>query len=234
MNCISLKVLIGLIALGLSNLASAQGQVVEYIECTVEDPASFIAAATRFLDSMSGGVRPTFALDETLWNGESDATHAVILEYPDHQSLEAWFDRIGENPAAWMQLMNSISASATCPSEGLAVQRGAWGDTEADWSYYAVYPLNVTDVGLYMDAFEELAEEIADDLPGSLYIFENRAGLAGVTHFAVFFSPSLAALNEYLDTLQESDDFADFLDVVGSIRTVGTATQRRRMITIEP
>lgn len=55
-----------------------------------------------------------------------------------------------------------------------------------------------------------------------------------MTNFVVFFSPSLASLNEFLDDLTASEAYADFVEEVADIRTLGTATQSQRLVTWEP
>jgi hypothetical protein len=208
-------------------------QVLEYIDCEVRDPASFTAAIEHFFESMSGGFRPSMSIDWDLWNGSSPATHTVIIAYENHRELETFVERLGDNPV-FAQLLASVGSVATCANEGLAVQIGAWGNQDAPWEYYAVYPVTTTDGAAYTKAFEDYAESIVDEAPGPIQHYQNRAGEEGVTNFVVFLSPSLASLNEFLDNLTASDAYADFVDEVADIRTLGTATQAQRLITFEP
>ena len=84
--------------------SAGSAQVLEYIDCEVRDPASFIAASEQFFNAMSGGLRPTISIDANLWNGSSSATHTVIVAYGGHQDLETFINRIDDNPAAYAQL----------------------------------------------------------------------------------------------------------------------------------
>lgn len=213
---------------------AGSAQVLEYIDCEVSDSASFMAASERFLDAMSGGERPTVSVDLNLWNGTDPSTHTVVVAYGGHQSLETFFDRIEQNQAAYMQLLSSLNEVSRCVNEGLAVELGGWGDMEAAWEFYAVYPVATTAAAQYAEAFEDFAGAVADDAPGPIYFYENRAGEEGVTHFVVFTSPSLASLNGFLDDLSASSDYASFVEAVADIRTLGTATQAQRIVTWAP
>lgn len=217
----------------LSAPVAGTAQVLEYIDCEVRDLPSFIAATGQFFDSMSGGFRPSISIDWNLWNGSSSATHTVVVQYQSHTELETFIERLGDS-AAFAQLVGSVSAVASCANEGLAVQLGVWGDMEAPWEYYAVYPVTVTDGAAYTEAFEDYAASVVDDAPGAIIHYQNRAGQEDVTNFVVFLSPSLASLNEFLDDLTSSAAYADFVDEVAAIRTLGTAGQAQRLITWEP
>ena len=66
--------------------------------------------------------------------------------------------------------------------------------------------------------------------PGETRLQEKRAGIGprGFTHLVVITAPSFVALNEYLDTLHASDDYAAFAKEVASISSLeGTAFYKR-------
>ena len=226
-----------LLLFGMANSGAAQ--VMGYTSCTVEDPSSFVAAITTFWDAMShvdASNRPTAMINQTLWNGGAPGTHSIAAHYADYAAWEDSRARIGANAAAWTRLGNSISAVAECPFEALFVRLGSWGTTDADWEYYAVYGLRISDIRAYMEAFAEFAEsDTMNAAPGPVELWQHRAGAAqGPTHFVNFHAPSFSALNAFIDSLGQSEDYADFVDEVESIRTVGIASQYRRIMTLEP
>jgi hypothetical protein len=179
--------LAGCMILGLASVANAQ--LVVYVGCVVEDVPSFVSAISNFYEAVEGGVRPTIGLDQEIWNGESPATHTVILEYPDYETLEAFRNRtFGTMPG--LTLFSSISSVATCPTEGLAIEQGVWGDRDAGGEYTAVFPLVTTDQNRYAEIFGDLAESLIEDAPGAIYLYANRAGVQTATNFVVYVAPT--------------------------------------------
>lgn len=226
-----------LFLLGVTNNGAAQ--VMGYTACIVEDPSSFVAALNTFWDSMSNVEatnRPTAMINQTLWNGGARATHSIAAHYPDYAAWEDSRARIAANAAAWTRLGMSFSAIADCPFDALFVRLGSWGNVAADWEYYAVYGLRTTDIRAYMEAFEEFAQsDTMKAAPGPVELWEHRAGAAqGPTHFMNFHAPSFSALNSFIDSLGQSEDYADFVEEVESIRTLGIASQYRKIMTLEP
>jgi len=228
----SVLALVPIFLLGMTNVGAAQ--VFSYFDCEVSSASAFEDAVTRVHEELSGGLRPTVFLDQSIWNGASETTHVLLLEYANYQDFETVERRIADTPSAAL-LIESIWEVAECDTEGLAIERGFWGDPEAEWNFYAVIPIVTTDPGLYAEAFGELTDSQSEStsLEG-IGLYESRAGGEGANYFVVLGASGMAALNENLDTLQQSDDFADFLEEVASIRTVGPAIQRRRMRTWEP
>jgi hypothetical protein len=209
--------------------SGAMAQALTYVDCEVEDAPSVVAAITRLYDSMEGGARPTIFLDQWIWNGEDPSTHRIVVAYPDYAALEAFRGRVG-GTAAQLAIGNTLDVVADCNTNGLAVLRGQWGNQEAPAAaYYAVYGISATDGPAYAAALERLATSQATTAPGSILLFENRAGIRGDTHLVVIGAPTLAGLNEYLDTLYASDEFADFTDDVSDIRTVTWRNQAFRV-----
>jgi hypothetical protein len=226
MKRIITKLLVPLALLVVSRGAIAQA--LTYVDCEVDDSASVIAAITRFYDSLEGDAKPAVFLDQWIWNGEDPSTHRILIAYPDYAALEAFRSSVVGSAAA-LAIGNTLDAVADCNSNGLAVLRGAWGNQEAQSTYFAVYGISTTDSAAYAAALENLAESQANLAPGSILLFENRAGIRSDTHLVVIGAPTLAGLNTYLDALFASDDFADYGEEVGPIRTVTSRSQAFRM-----
>ena len=227
MNSRLAKAFVAVFLIGMSHTGTAQ--IVTYLGCQVEDTGEFVQAVSDFYDAMAGGPRPTITLLDNTWNGPGDQTHTIVTEHDSYASLEAWDRRIGDTSAA-MLVIERAGDNVSCPNDGLLIERGAWGDSSAEWNYSAVYPLIVTDAAAYADAFGELAEsDTGQAAPGAMTLYQRRAGGANATHIVVVTAPSLASLNDYIETLFGSEDYEDFADDVEDIRTLLPPDQSRRI-----
>jgi hypothetical protein len=216
---------------GMSNVVSAQ--VLQYVGCDVENAGEFTATINRLHAAMSGGDRPTTTLVQNTFNGPSNQTHTVLLEFSDYEALQAWSERMAETPAAQLILARS-GDNQVCDTQGVVVERGSWGDRSADWGYNAVFPVSTSDPETYVAALDELfTSETGQSSPGATVLYENRAGGAG-NFVVVALAPDFATLNNFLDTFFQSEDFEDFNDEVSNIRTIGVRTQARRIRTWAP
>ncbi len=226
------KCLVAFFIAGLSQAGSAQ--LVSYLGCEVEKAGEFVETVSEVYDAMAGGPRPTITLIDNTWNGPDEQTHTLIFEHDDYASLEAWDRRVGGTADA-MLVIERAEDFFSCANEGLLVERGSWGNRNAEWNYAAVYPLIARDPAAYAEAFSDLSESgTGRAAPGSIILYERRAGGANATHIVVVQAPSLAALNGYLDTLFSSDDYEDFAERVESIRTLLPPDQSRRIRTWRP
>ena len=231
MNGQSVKILVAVVLFGMSNVGSAQ--VLQIVGCDVESAGEFTATINRFYDAMSGGYRPTVTLIQNTFNGPSNQTHTVLVEHPDYESLQGWDQRIGQTPAAQLVFAQS-SDNQDCNYQGLAIERGSWGDRNAEWGYNAVFPVTTSDAEAYTAAFGDLlTSATGENAPGATVLYETRAGGTN-THVVALLAPDFATLNNYLDTLFASDDFEDFIDEVAEIRSIGMRSQARRVRTWEP
>jgi hypothetical protein len=225
------KFLVAVFLLGMSSVGSAQ--VLQIVGCEVENADEFAATINSFYEAMSGGDRPTITLVQNTFNGPSDQTHTVLVEHSSYESQQAWAGRVGQTPAA--QLVFATSAdNQECDNQGLSVELASWGDRSADWGYNAVFPVTTSDAEAYTAAFADLiTSDTGESAPGATILYESRAG-ATSTHVVALLAPDFATLNNYLDTLFQSDDFESFIDEVSEIRSIGLRTQNRRVRTWEP
>jgi len=232
MKTILLRTLVPVFLIGISNFG--YGQALTYNDCVVHDVPSLEGAISRFYNTLDNSVKPTIYLDEWLWNGEFDVTHRVIVAYPDYAALEALRGSVASNPAPWLVASASFDQASDCRTDGLSVLRGAWGNQDAQPVYWQVYGVSTSDGAGYAAALADLAEAQEDEAVGPVLLFENRAGISGDTHLVVLGAPTLTSLNEYLDQLFASDDFADFRDEVGDTRRLTWRAQARRARTWTP
>ena len=212
---------------------SVSAQVLQYIGCDVEQPGQFVSMVDSVFDAMSGGYRPTVRLLQNTFNGPNPNTHTVLLEHADYVGVQTWAQRVATTPAAQLVFQRN-GDNQECNTQGVVVQRASWGDQDADWGYVAVFPVTTSDAGAYSVLFDELmSSETGEDAPGATTLYEARAG-APNTHFVVAQAPDFASLNAFLDTLLQSDDYADFAEEASEIRSLGVRTQSRHVRTWEP
>ena len=226
----SLKFLVCALFATVSQVAGAQA--LTYFDCDVENVPGFRGALTAFYETLAGGPRPVLFLDDWVYTDGSSRSHRVIAAYADYQSAEAFNERIGQTPEA-QQALGAIESLSDCVGPGLAIQRGAWGNQEAQASFYMVFNIAASNGAAYTAAFQQLVER-RNDAPGPIFLFENRVGISGVSHIVVIGAPSMATLNTYLDTLFASQDFARFSDAVRDIRTIVSSHQTRRIMVLAP
>ena len=212
---------------------NVSAQVIQYVGCDVDQAGQFESMIDSIFDTMGGGYRPTVTLMQNTFNGPNPQTHTVLFEHEDYEGVQNWARRVAATPTAQLMLERT-GGNRECSNQGFVVQRASWGDQDAEWGYVAVVPITTSDAAAYTALLGELATSATGRAtPGATTLYESRAGTAN-THIVVIQAPDFASLNTYLDTLGQSDDFADFLDEAMEIRTTGVATQSRRVRTWEP
>ena len=230
MNSRSVKFLVAVILFGMSHVGAAQ--VLHYMGCELEKTSEFAEMINDVYASLDGGERPTVSLMINFLNGPNDQTHTVLTEHDDYESFDAWGGAL-QTPEAAL-IIERAEDLAVCENEGLLIERASWGDRDAEWRNNAVFPVTTSDAEAYAAALDELfTSETGANAPGATILYESRAG-STITHVVVALAPSFAALNDYLDTFFQSDDYEDFVDDVAEIRTVGVRTQSIRYRTWEP
>ena len=212
---------------------NASAQIIQYIGCDVIQSGQFESTIDSAYGALSGGYRPTMTLIQTTFNGSNPNTHTILFEHANYAGVQNWAQRVASTPAAQL-ILQRTGANRECNTQGIAVQRAAWGDQDADWGYVAVFPVTTSDAGTYAALLDELfTSETGQAFPGATMLYEARAGAAN-THFIVAQAPDFVALNDFLDTLFQSDDYADFAEEASQIRSLGLRTQSRHVRTWEP
>jgi hypothetical protein len=206
---------------------------LQYVGCEVEQPGQFVGMIDNVYSTMSGGYRPTVTLNQNTFNGPNRQTHMVVLEHPDYERMQSWAERVANTPAAQLIFARN-GDNQDCYTQGIVIERASWGSSDTEWGYAALFPVTTSD----SDTYAELLGDIADSptgeaAPGEIILYESRAGSA-VTHFVFISAPDFASLNNYLDTLFQSEDYADFNEEAAEIRSIGVRTQTRRVRTWEP
>ena len=199
-----------------------------YVGFIAKSDPGVVAAIDQFFTTDDSKGYDVF-LVEAVMSGDNPATHFVVARYDDYAAYD---DLVGQRPTslAWQNLIQGFlsSASPTTDGMGIVVVEHGEGWPERD-EYVTVFNLNVRDAGKYVTAFNEmLNSDTGKAAPGSTLLMSVRFAGAAPTHYVVMSAPSFAALNNYIDTMFASDDYADFIDEVEDIRdVVGTAIYRK-------
>ena len=212
----------------LQGTSALAGPFETYVGFTAKSDTGVVAAIDQFFTTDDSKGYDVF-LVEAVMSGDNPATHFVVARYDDYAAYD---DLVNQRPTslAWQNLVQRYLASATPLANGMGIVVAEHGEgwPERD-EYVTVFNLNVRDAGKYVTAFNEMLDsDTGKAAPGSTQLMSVRFAGAAPTHYVVMSAPSFAALNNYIDTMFASDDYADFIDEVEDIRdVVGTAIYRK-------
>ena len=109
-----------LITLGLAftPLIYAQQPFLAY-DMIVSDPAGVVAALNKYQESPTGQQSTaTVILSQYVANGESLATHQILVVYPSNQEMDLNLMR-NATSADWAEFLNDMQDSASVEAEGI-------------------------------------------------------------------------------------------------------------------
>lgn len=212
-----------LIACGAALMGTTSGVVqaapVEaVIGLDVDNSRAFVSAMDAMFESgaMDG-------YDLTIWanafDGTNPATHTLVASFDGYES----YDRLTRqrlDHSGWLEFLQAIEGTSTGTSSLMAVEAFKAGEIADSHRSGVAFIMTVRDPAKYAAEFSKLTR--AQGHPGSIRLMQLRYGSMGATHAVVMTAPSSAAMNEYLDKLLASEDYADFVDEVGDIRTINT------------
>lgn len=195
---------------------------------TAQNPGAVVAGIDEFFASDDSQGYEVI-LVETMFAGDSPVTHFIVAEYDDYAAYEALTNKRADS-LAWHRVVQSVLAAATPVAEGMGIMVADYGEGWPEQDYVVVIDLSVTDAQRYLKAFEKLLKtDASQKAPGITRLMALRgAGATEASHYVVMSGPTFAALNDYLDMLFSSDDYADFVDDVADIRSiVGTSIYKK-------
>ncbi|MDB3909067.1 hypothetical protein N9390_06035 [Gammaproteobacteria bacterium] len=217
-----LKFLLITLAVASTQLTYAQ-QPFQTYDMIVSDPAGVVAALDKYQASPTGEQSTaTVILSQYLANGESLATHQILVVYPSNQEMDLNLMR-NATSADWAQFLNEMQDSATVEAEGIGQILAMVGDPNdpvatAMGRTNVIYQLNVDDPATYAAAWSDFAG--ANLQAGNVsYLSSVLAyGTNPGTHVVnnVYSSPGEALSNQP----QSMEGFDVFLQRVSSIRAV--------------
>ena len=213
-----------LITLGLAftPLIYAQQPFLAY-DMIVSDPAGVVAALNKYQESPTGQQSTaTVILSQYVANGESLATHQILVVYPSNQEMDLNLMR-NATSADWAELLNKMQDSASVEAEGIGQILAMAGNPNdpvatALGRTNVIYQLSVGDPATYASAWSDFSGANLQEGTVSYLSSVLAYGANPATHVVnnVYQSPGEALSNQP----QLMEGFDVFLQRVSGIRTV--------------
>ena len=213
-----------LITLGLAftPLIYAQQPFLAY-DMIVSDPAGVVAALNKYQESPTGQQSTaTVILSQYVANGESLATHQILVVYPSNQEMDLNLMR-NATSADWAELLNKMQDSASVEAEGIGQILAMAGNPNdpvatAMGRTNVAYQLSVDDPAIYASAWSDLVNDNRQEGNVSYLSSVFAYGANPGTHIVANVYSSLGeALSNQPQTME---GFDVFLKRVSGIRTV--------------
>jgi hypothetical protein len=224
MHKISALIKYFLVTLGLAftPLIYAQ-QPFQTFDMIVSDPAGVVAALNKYQKSPTRQQSTsTVILSQYVANGESLATHQILVVYPSNQEMDQNLMR-NATSADWAEFLNDMQDSASVEAEGIGQILAMAGNPNdpvatAMGRTNVIYQLSVDDPATYAAAWS--------DFSGANLKEGNVSYLSSVLAYGA--NPGTHVVNNVYRSLGEAlsnqpqsmEGFDVFLQRVSSIRTV--------------
>jgi len=214
------KVLIssGVAVIGMTSGFNHAAEVEAVIGLDVDNSRAFISAMDNMFES---GAMDGYTL--TIWanafDGANPATHTLVASFDDYQAYDRLTrQRLGHT--GWLEFQQAVEGASTATSSLMAVELYRAGEIADSHRSGVAFVMTVSDPAKYAAEFSKLTD--AQGHPGSIRLMQLRYGSMGATHAVVLGAPNSAVMNEYLDDLLSSEDYADFAEEVADIRKINT------------
>jgi len=224
MHKISAVIKYFLVTLGLvfTPLIYAQ-QPFQTFDMIVSDPAGVVAALNKYQESPTGQQSTsTVILSQYVANGESLATHQILVVYPSNQEMDLNLMR-NATSADWAEFLNDMQDSASVEAEGIGQILAMAGNPNdpvatAMGRTNVIYQLSVDDPATYAAAWSDFSGANLQEGTVSYLSAVLAYGANPATHVVnnVYQSPGEALSNQP----QLMEGFDVFLQRVSGIRTV--------------
>jgi hypothetical protein len=197
---------------------NAAAQVEYVFSSNVTDDEIFIEALDGWFTSPdSKGSREAILL-ETFVNGDGTSTHTVVIDFPDYANQQSVMQRIPSSKD-FDKYQRRVNTVATGGWEGMYLRGINNGKSykEGDYIWVASIQVSRGENKVYTKAYEEmLGSKIGKQAPGLMRLMSVRAGSSN-SHVAIFSAPTFVTLNEYLDSLSNSEEYEIFISKVKAI-----------------
>ena len=200
-----------------------QSEAVHVIDYSSPEQAESSIAALMQDDSMKDARVTLYA--QTF--GEYGASHLVVEDFDSYeQYMSTTEDRMASH--AWSRyLLQTMDADYR--GSNLVTVVDDHGAPRHTAGYLAAFLIHTTDPATYRSAMADMNKAVGN--PGVLRLVAVRAGKRDHTHAVLVGGADFKAVNEYLDKLNASDAFADFVEKVGDTRKVVAVNMYRRVAT---
>jgi len=216
------KCLFVTLGLTFSTLIFAQ-QPFQTYDMIVSDPAGVVAALDKFKASQTGQqASSTVVLSQYLANGESLATHQILVLYPTILDMDLELKRNATSDD-WSELLTDIRSAASVEAEGIGQVLASAGNPNdpvmtAIGRVRVTYQLSVDDPATYASAWSDFANDNLQENNVSILRSVIAYGANPSTHLV---SNVYSSLGEALSNQpQTMEGYDEFLQRVSSIRTV--------------
>jgi len=216
------KCLFVTLGLTFSTLIFAQ-QPFQTYDMIVSDPAGVVAALDKFKASQTGQqASSTVVLSQYLANGESLATHQILVLYPTILDMDLELKRNATSDD-WSELLTDIRSAASVEAEGIGQVLASAGNPNdpvmtAIGRTRVTYQLSVDDPATYASAWSDFANDNLQENNVSILRSVIAYGANPSTHLV---SNVYSSLGEALSNQpQTMEGYDEFLQRVSSIRTV--------------
>ena len=216
---ISLFLILGLSA----NFATAEEATVPefgtIFQFSTDEEASVVSAFGAFAQSECRKSLPAaIRVMGEYWNGNEEATHSVIWNFADAQSITNTFSKLGEC-REWADFLSVLSKNSQQHSQQMVRTLSAGGDYTKDTTY-SVWQMNVTDETAYLREYNRMmnAQLKAGVINGAWGLWRVQGGAdENVTHIAYTGAANLESL---LANGNPSKAYIAFQKKVAGIRTI--------------
>ena len=198
-------------------------QPFQTFDMIVTDPAGVVAAMNKLQASPTGQQSTArVILNQYLANGESLATHQILVVYPSTEEMDANIARNALSPD-WAQFLTEMQEVATVEAEGVGQILAVGGDINnsvatAIGRTNMYYQMSVSDPAAYASAWSDLTSANADtgviSYLSGVVAFGSNPSTHVVTN--VYSSPGEAVAN----MPQNYAGWDAFSQRVSSIRTI--------------
>jgi len=224
MHKISALIKYFLLTLGLAftPLIYAQQPFLAY-DMIVSDPAGVVAALNKYQESPTGQQRTaTVILSQYVANGESLATHQILVVYPSTQEMDLNLKR-NATSNDWAEFRTDMQSAASVEAEGIGQILAMAGNPNdpvatAMGRTNVIYQLSVDDPATYASAWSDFTNDNRQEGFVSYLSSVLAYGANPDTHIVANVYSSLGeALSNQPQTME---GFDVFLQRVSGIRTV--------------
>jgi hypothetical protein len=198
-------------------------QPFQTYDMIVSDPAGVVAALDKFKASQTGQqASSTVVLSQYIANGESLATHQILVLYPTILDMDLELKRNATSDD-WSELLTDIRSAASVEAEGIGQVLATAGNPNdpvmtAIGRVRVTYQLSVDDPATYASAWSDFANDNLQENNVSILRSVIAYGANPSTHLV---SNVYSSLGEALSNQpQTMEGYDEFLQRVSSIRTV--------------
>ena len=201
---------------------NAAGYIASY-SVKVSNPGAYVDAMDNLMSTEWGKSFPAVvALHQYAFNGYDEATHVVVLNYEDTESLGKGTESFSD--PVFQSFLAKTSSLAEPIEQSLNMKLINGGNYEPENNQvYTIYRMEVNDAASYAKAYAKVtkAQEEAGNVGGSYGLRALMGGSVGYyTHYAYTSAGSFEDAMKSAEVLYSSVSFAEFSKEVEGNRKI--------------